>query len=187
MDLFPLEPIPALPARVDRDAAIAAFARGVAGSLRRLQHGPLRSVALAHVPFRLHDVTVSRGRRIERMVIGIDAVAGALDLYRFDDAPPARVVQVPARNRLEPLLSTAAARDAVAAKVRRMVYQRSGFFAIGRWRVDAQPSGEVLYVPYWLGFFGRGETASLVVIDAVRRQIEGVKVRRLIEGWLHRR
>jgi len=42
----------------------------------------------------------------------------------------------------------------------------------------------MLHVPYWVGFVGRGEAASLVVMDAVRRQIEGVKARRLIGEWL---
>ena len=75
----------AVRARVDRDRAVAAFTSGVPGGVRRLIRGPLRSVAQIYLPFRLHDVTVRRGRRVERLLIGIDAVAGVLDLYRFDD------------------------------------------------------------------------------------------------------
>jgi hypothetical protein len=41
-----------------------------------------------------------------------------------------------------------------------------------------------VHVPYWTGFFGRGDVASLVVVDAVRCAVEGPKVRRLISGWL---
>jgi hypothetical protein len=112
-------------------------------------------------------------------------VAGILDLYRFDDARPSQaVVQVRTRNHLEPRLPSPAARDIVDSRMRRMMYRRVGFLAIGACRLDVQPIGEVLYVPYWLGFFGRRETASLVVMDAVRRQIEGVKVRRLVERWI---
>ena len=42
----------------------------------------------------------------------------------------------------------------------------------------------MLFRSYWLGFFGRRESASLVVMDAVRRQMEGVKLRRLVEQWI---
>jgi hypothetical protein len=170
--------------RIDRDQAVAAFARGVGGGVRRLTRGPLRSVADVSVPFQLHRVTVSRGRRDEHMVLGIDAVTGVLDLYRFDDVPLTSVVRARTRNHLEPVLSASAGHDIVAASVKRMLYQRVGFLAIGRCRVDVRPIDPVLYVPYWIGFFGRGEIASLVVIDAVRRQIEGVKVQRLVERWL---
>jgi len=41
-----------------------------------------------------------------------------------------------------------------------------------------------IHVPYWLGFFGGRENASLEVMDAVRRQIEGAKARALFEDWL---
>src|SRR5262245_44211281 len=84
--------VAAVRARVDRDEAIAAFASGVRGGVRRLLHGPLRSVAQIHLPFRLHEVTIRRGQRHEHMVIGIDAVAGVLDLYRFVEAWPSRAV-----------------------------------------------------------------------------------------------
>ena len=177
--------VAAIRGRVDRDEAVAAFASGVPGGVRRLMHGPLRSVAQIHLPFRLHEVTIRRGRRTERMVIGIDAVAGVLDLYRFDQARPSQaVVQVRTRNHVEPRLPSPAAGDIVAARVQRMMYQRVGFLAIGACRLDVQPVGDLLYVPYWLGFFGRRETVSLVVMDAVRRQMEGVKVRRLVERWI---
>jgi hypothetical protein len=175
----------AVRARVDRDHAIAAFTSGVPGGVRRLIRGPLRSVAQIYLPFRLHDVTLRRGRRVERLLIGIDAVAGVLDLYRFDESPsPNALVRVPAANQMQPLLPAPAARDIVAARMQRVMYRRVGFLAIGACRLEVQPVGDVVYVPYWLGFFGRGEAASLVVIDAVRRQIEGAKVRQLIERWI---
>lgn len=191
MDLLPLiaagaaTPVGVVRARVDRDGAVAAFASGLPGGVRRLIRGPLRSVAQIYVPFRLHEVTVRRGRRVERLLIGIDAVAGALDLYRFDESPsPNALLHVPTSNHIQPLLSAAAAREIVAARMQRVMYQRVGFLAIGACRLDVQPVSDIVYVPYWLGFFGRGEAASLVVMDAVRRQIEGVKMRRLIERWI---
>ena len=191
MDLLPLiapgdatPVVGAVRARVDRDGAIAAFTSGLAGGVRRLIRGPLRSVAQVYLPFRLHEVTVQRGRRLERLVIGIDAVDGVLDLYWFDESPSANALVLSTPNHIQPLLPAPAARDVVVARMQRAMYQRVGFLAIGMCRLDVQTVGDVVYVPYWVGFFGRGETASLVVVDAVRRQIEGVKVRRLIERWI---
>jgi len=177
--------VAAVRGRVDRNEAVATFASGVPGGVRRLMRGPLRSVAQIYLPFRLYEVTIRRGRRSQRMVIGIDVVAGVLDLYRFDEVrPPQAVVQVRTRNHVEAVLPSPEAGAIVAARVQRLMYQRVGFLAIGACRLDVQPVGGVLYVPYWLGFFGRRETASLVVMDAVRRQLEGVKVRRLVERWI---
>ena len=191
MDLFPLNAtgsrsIRVLPARLDREQAVAVFTGGVVGQARQLMHGPLRSVARVSIPFRSVEVIIGSRRQRERMVLGVDAIAGILDLYRFDEEPSAPVVQIRTRNDLEPVLSPAAARDIAAARVRRMLYRRVGFFAIRNRQLDVRSIEDVLYVPYWIGFFGRGDRASIVAIDAVRRQTEGLKVRRLIEMWLAR-
>ena len=55
-----LQPIRALRARISRDAAIEALAGGVAGGVRRLALGPLRSIADVYVPFALFQVIVQR-------------------------------------------------------------------------------------------------------------------------------
>ena len=180
-----LQPIRALRARISRDAAIEALAGGVAGGVRRLALGPLRSIADVYVPFTLFRVIVRRGRGQESAVFGIDAVAGALDLYRFDGVPRSdEIVEVPTRNHVDAALPTSVACEILTARVMRTMYQRVGFIAGGRARVDVQAVGERVYVPYWIGFFGRADDASLVVMDAVRRQIEGAKMRRLIAEWI---
>ena len=192
MDLFPLtsaaapaEAIRALRPRVTREQAIEIFRRGLAGGARRVARGPLRSVADVYIPFRLYVATLGRDARHEVLVLGVDAVAGVLDLYRFDHVPGADdVVQIFSSNHLEPILSTNTARDLLASRIRRMTYQRVGFLAGGPFQFDAEPIDAVLHVPYWAGFFGRSETASVVVMDAVRRQIEGAKLRRMVETWI---
>lgn len=178
------ESIRVLRPRVDRDEAIDLFAGGIAGRVRRLTLGPLQSIADLYVPFRLYEVRVTRRSAPDRFVLGLDAVAGALDLYRFDEIPRSvDLVEVHTRNHLDATLSTMAARDVVATKVKRIVYERAGFLASGHLQVDVQPV-DLIHVPYWVGFFARHDAVRLVVIDAVRRQIEGVKVRRLIRRWL---
>ena len=191
MDLLPLasataeQRIRAIRRRVTYQEAVEAFAHGLVGAARCLARGPLRSVADVYVPFQLYQVTVSHGARREALVLGLDAVGGILDLYRFDRIPEAiDLVDVWTRNHLEPVLSTTAAHEVLAARVKRMTYQRVGFLAVGRVHVDVQPIDVRLHVPYWAGFFGRRDAASLVVMDAVRRQFEGAKVRRLITAWL---
>lgn len=170
---------------VTRDDAIKAFNDGVVGGLRRVALGPLRSVADLYVPFRLYHVTIGCGRTCETAVLGVDGVTGALDLYRFDTVPgSADLMDVCTRNHVAPALSAAAAGEIAASRVKRIVFGRVGFLAAPRVRLDVRPIEGEVHVPYWAGFFGRSDRASLVVIDAVRRQVEGAKVRGVIERWL---
>ena len=50
--------------------------------------------------------------------------------------------------------------------------------------ITATPLENELFIPYWLGFRGSGENASVTVLDAVRRRFEGAKVRRIVETWI---
>jgi hypothetical protein len=172
------------------------LAGGMAGGARRLTLGPLRSVAEVYVPFRLYRVRIERlaasgasrtgaNAVIDRAVLGVDAVTGTLDFYRFDREPgPGDVVGVQSRNGVGAALPDAVLHQIAAGRVRRMVYRRRGFLVAGRIHVSVEPIAGDLHVPYWAGFFGRGEAARIVVMDAVRRQIEGAKVRQLIGRWL---
>jgi hypothetical protein len=191
VDLLPLTPPPTaasiavLRSRTTQEQAVDLFARGLAGGIRRLARGPLRSIAEIYVPFRLFDVQVRRGSTHERAVMGLDAVAGVLDLYGFDRYPDeVDLVNVVTRNRLNAAVPVGTARDVLAARMRRLTFQRFGFLATRPLHVEAEPFDALVHVPYWVGFFGRADTASLVVIDAVRRQIEGAKLRRLIGDFL---
>jgi hypothetical protein len=51
-------------------------------------------------------------------------------------------------------------------------------------RIAAVPTDVEIHIPYWLGFRGSGNHARLIVMDAVRRRMEGAKVRRMVESWL---
>jgi hypothetical protein len=209
VDLFPLaaggvRSIRALRSAVTREEAIRAFSGGLAGHARRLRLGPLRSIADVYVPFRLYRISIGRAaasgvenaarfdssatRRadgIEHAVIGVDAVTGTLDLYRFERTPEAdQVVGLCTRNGIDAALPVAALHEIALTRVRRMVYGRRGFLVAGRMHIDVEPVDAEVHVPYWAGFFGGGEAARIVVMDAVRRQIEGPKVRRLIGRWL---
>jgi len=175
----------ALKPRIDRDEAVDAFTRGLSGAMRRVALGPVRSVADVYVPFRLFRIVVTRPRGDERMVLGIDAVTATLDLYRFDDPlPSSDLIHVRTRNHVTAAVSPSAAHDALVARLRRIIYQRAGFFAAGSCHLDVRAIDDEISIPYWVGFLGRGDEASIVVMDGVRRQIEGAKVRRLIARWL---
>jgi hypothetical protein len=175
----------ALRPRVDRDEAVAAFTRGLSGAMRRVALGPVRSVAEVYVPFLPFEVVITRPRGDERVVLGVDGVSATLDLYRFDNASSdADLVHVRTRNQLNPTVSRSTAHEMLMARLQRMIYQRAGFLAAGSFHMKAAAVDDVISVPYWVGFCGRRDSASLVVMDGVRRQIEGAKVKRLIERWL---
>jgi hypothetical protein len=177
--------IRSLKPNVTRDEAIEQLTgNGVAGLFRNAVFGPLRSVAEFYVPFQLFQVEIVNGGKREQRILGLDAVNGALDLFHFEQLPGSgEVIFLESRNCAQAILDQAVAQDLTIAKVRRVLFT-AGFFRIRDLRISAQPVPGELYVPYWVGFRGRGMRARFAVLDAVRRRVEGAKVRRLLEQWL---
>jgi hypothetical protein len=174
--------IRSLKPNVTREEAIRQFsARSLAGCLRRLTLGPLRSVADFYVPFRIFEVIIESDRKRTARTIALEAVTGALDIYCLDPIPIA-TVELETRNSAAPRLNSRDATQMVVDKIRRVLFSR-GFLRLRQLRIGATEIGE-LYVPFWVGFHGRGPLVHLSVIDAVRRTPEGAAARRLIENYL---
>jgi len=169
---------------VTREEATEQFSSGLGDILRTTAFGPLKSVADFYIPFRLFQVEIfNRGKRDQR-VFGLDAVNGSLDLYHFEQLPDqGEVIYLETRNCSEPLLDEAEAKKIVAAKVQRLLFS-TGFFRVRNLRISAEPVAGEIYIPYWVGFRGRGARARFAVMDAVRRKMEGAKVRHLLQAWL---
>jgi hypothetical protein len=170
---------------VSRDEAIDQFSSGgPVELLRQVAFGPVRSVAEFFIPFRLFQVEIRNSGKRDRRVLGLDVVTGSLDLYHFEQLPgPGEVVVVETRNCPLGLLDDGRALELVIAKVRRVLFT-TGFFRMRNLEISAQPVPGEICIPYWVGFRGRGTQARFVVLDAVRRRIEGAKVRTLLKTWL---
>ena len=168
-----------LRANVTQAEAVAALERR--GGLLR---GQLRQVASAYLPFRLYRVEVVNRGATKMALYAADAVSGVLDLYEFATAPTeADLVTVTTRNAPATRLATPLALELLENKVRRAVFQ-TGFFGVRGLQIRAQPLDAEFHVPYWLGFFGNGERATLQAMDAVRRTFEGAKARAVFSDWL---
>lgn len=175
--------IRSLQPNITREQAIRQFsARGVAGCLRRLRLGPLRYVADFYVPFRIFDVVIEINQKRTSRTIALEAVTGTLDIYCLDQVSMA-TVELETRNRAAPRLNKRQATQMVVDKMRRVLFSR-GFLLLRQLRIGATEIGEI-YVPFWVGFHGRGPVANLSVIDAVRRTREGATARRLIENLVN--
>jgi hypothetical protein len=170
---------------VTREEAVEQFSpAGPAGAFRRLVFGPLRSVADFYIPFRLFQVEVSNAGKRDTRILGLEAVVGSLDLYRFEQIPgSSEIISVETRNHPESRLDDARAHELVVDKFRRALYSE-GFFRMRDLSITATPLPGDLHIPYWVGFRGSGARAQVFVIDAVRRQFEGAKVRDLLQNWL---
>jgi hypothetical protein len=169
---------------VTREEATAYFSSGLADILRTTASGPLKSVADFYIPFQLFQVEVVNGGKSDQRIFGLDAVNGSLDLYHFDQLPGEReVIYLETSNHSEPLLDEAEARKIVVTKVHRLLFS-TGFFRVRDLRISAEPVAGEIYIPYWVGFRGRGVRARFVVMDAVRRKMEGSKVCHLLQAWL---
>jgi hypothetical protein len=161
--------------------------QGFLRGMREAVLPPLRSVADVYLPMHLFQVEIENRGVLQTSILGIDAVAGAMDPYRFDRIPAGEeTIEVRTRNRLRPVLPAAAAERMLLGKVQRFMYQR-GFFRLRETRTALRPIPAELHVPYWLGFYGGEERAKLAVIDAVRRSREGAKARQVFESWLRER
>jgi len=174
-----------LRANVTREEATAQFAaKGFGTSLRNVVFGPLRSVADFYIPFRLFQVQIQNRGRTDSRVYGLDAINGSLDPYQFEELPrPFDIVYLETRNCAKPLLGDAEATELVIGKVRKRLFS-TGFFRMSNLQIAAEVIPGEIHIPYWVGFRGRGTRAQVAVIDAMRRTIEGAKVRHLLHDWL---
>jgi hypothetical protein len=187
VDLLPLSDaasgarreIHSLRANVTQEEALAALeSRG--GLLR----GRLRQIAAAYLPFRLYHVEILNRGGTKAALYGADAVSGQLDLYEFDAAPAASdLIIVATRNAPVARIPEPLALQLLENKVRRAVFQ-TGFFGVRGLQIRARPLDVEFHVPYWLGFFGNREHATLQAMDAVRRSFEGAKARAIFSDWL---
>jgi hypothetical protein len=169
---------------VTRQEALRQFSRGLSGNLRNLWSGPLRSVADFYIPFRVFEVEINNRGKKDRRILGLDSVTGSLDPYYFERSPArAEVEEMETRNCVPAHLDPVQARQIVTTKIQRVLFTR-GFFRIRNLSISINPAPQEIHIPYWVGFRGRGTNASFEVIDAVRRQPEGARVRRLLQDWL---
>lgn len=178
-----MDVIRSLRPNLSREQALARWRRpGFLG--RWLGRGPLRSLAEVYVPFRLYHVEIRNAGKCDRRLLALDSVTGTLDLYGFDHVPEAEeTIAVETRNHPRPAIDADRARDLVVEKVRRLLFL-TGFFRIRDLTVRVEALDFEFYVPYWVGFFGRGQSPRLAVLDAVRGSPEGAKMRALLHDWL---
>lgn len=158
--------------------------QGLSGWAKNLLLGELRSVADCYIPFRIFQVqVVNRGEKTSH-ILGVDAVNGTLDPYHFDQLPAQdALILKETRNRLPAALSDEDAQRLAIDKVRHLIFSQ-GFFRLRNFEINAEIVSGDIYIPYWTGFRGRGAQAHLTVMDAVRRKIEGSRVRQMLRQWL---
>ena len=171
---------------VTRDEAIEQFSPGGLRELiKGLAFGELRSVADFYIPFHIFQVEITNAGTRDLKVLGLDAVNGSLDLYDFEKAPDnAQLIQLETRNYIDSQLDEIEANKKVIEKVQRVLFSR-GFFRMRNLKIVATPEAGCFFVPYWVGFRGKDTVARISVIDAIRRKLEGAKVRHLLQNWLH--
>jgi hypothetical protein len=107
-----------------------------------------------------------------------------LDPYQFSEIPVQNeFVGIETQNFIPPSLDEGRTRELAIEKARRVIFSR-GFFRLAHPRITAELVQPELYIPYWAGFYGSKQDLSIVVLDAVRRTIEGRKVAQAIKAWL---
>lgn len=155
--------------------------------LWRMRKGRLQSVADVYVPYRFFSVQMTGRSTSLTHVYAIDSVVGSLDTCEFENIPDAQtLVRVETRNWMAAALSEEQAQSRLRDRVLRMIFQR-GFFKVRTPDLKVEPLATEIYLPYWLGFYGRGGREGQIhcrVVDAVRRRVEGAKARAFFESWI---
>jgi len=179
--------IRSLKPNVSQEEALRHFTSGLWNTTIGRLRGRVQSIADVYIPYRLFEVTISNSGRRESCIFALDAVHGALDLYRFSAEPSdAELLTLETRNVLSPTQPSSSEADKVISKVRRHIFAK-GFFKLRDVHFEANPIPGEVCIPYWVCFRGTNGRVNFSVLDAVRRQQEGAKVRQLIEEWLRSR
>lgn len=177
--------IRSLKPNVSQDEALRTLrGTGLVSALKRVRSDPLRRMADAYVPFRLYRVRYMMNKEIVQRIFAMDAVDGSLDLFEFRAEPgDAELIEVRTRNRMISALSDEDGRRILREKVLRIIFQQ-GFFKLREASVEIEALPNEIHLPYWLGFYGTGESLRCRALDAVRRRIEGAKASAFFEQWL---
>ncbi|MBI3951954.1 MAG: hypothetical protein HY314_16025 [Acidobacteria bacterium] len=146
--------------------------------------GPLVGVGTTYIPYRVFQVEVSNRGQKQVSWLALDAVTAQLDLYQFDSPPaPMDVLSIETDAALPARLSVGDMRPILIERVRRQVYL-GGFFRLRGLQIEVESAGMDLHLPYWVGICRKGNRVSFEVINAVRRQLEGAKMRGVLLQWV---
>jgi hypothetical protein len=197
LDLFPVEiirgkgtgleskKIRCLKANVSEQQAVQAFRPGGLFSFyRQLRVGELARVASAYVPFRLYSVKYKFGQAAQNRLFAMDDVDGSLDLFQFPRAPkPGELEEIHTGNYVPAALEQERGEKLLREKALRLIFLQ-GMFKTRDPQLMVAREGEVIFIPYWLGFYEKNGAVRCRVMDAVRRRIEGAKASAFFEQWL---
>jgi len=177
--------ITSLKSRVNREQASRLLSSsGMSGVLRRRLTGDLVLLADIYIPYRLYKIVCADSKSQSARCYAIDALSGLLDPYQFSEIPvQSELVDIETQNLMPPCLDEGRTRELAIEKARRVIFSR-GFFRLAHPRITAELIQPELYIPYWAGFYGSKQNLGIVVLDAVRRTIEGRKVAHAIKAWL---
>lgn len=158
----------------------------VQGWFHSWRRGAFIGVRDVYIPYRLFRVTISNRGQQQTSWMALDAISGRLDPYRFESLPDeSDLLVVKSEAAFPSPMSVDELRTWLVDLVRRQVYL-NGFFRLRDLRIETEYTGRDLYIPYWVGIYRKDQRLSIDVIDAVRKQFEGAKVRDVILHWLGR-
>ncbi len=156
--------------------------RSLGGAARQLRHGQLVKVMPFYIPFRLFRVRMENGKQHSQRLIALDAVGGQLDLYDFENgSAEADRQEVETTDFASIRLAEDAAAALLTEKLKRQVYLQ-GFFKVRDLKIT-HDWVEMIYLPYYVGLYKRGERVMIEALDGLRARYEGAKVRDIITEW----
>jgi hypothetical protein len=149
---------------------------------RESRYGKLQIHTGFFLPCYLFRVVVQNAGLRQEQYLAIDAMTGELDLRKFDQPPNQEEYDEAESEQFGPFrLDEADALAILQERVRRMVYQQ-GFFRLKDLSITGKLADR-FYILYHVAFYVRKNRARVEVIDSMRGQFEGAKLRDLIQDW----
>lgn len=150
---------------------------------RETRFGKLRIIFDFYVPYQFFELQIRNGKKATHRLFAIDAVNGNLDLLSFDLPfdKNQECTRIETHRFFPALKSEVEAFESLEEKLRRGIFAR-GFFKVKNLRIEGRFL-EMIYLPYQVGVYERNHQVRLEIIDAVRGQLEGAKLRTIISEW----
>lgn len=138
------------------------------------------SVELLYIPHYLFSVSFAGGRSASDQLV-VDAVIGQFAYFRgrrFDPMPVHPSDQIAFK------LDVQQAQERGIAAYKRALLQ-AGLKNGAGYEIQRVALQQEIYIPFWVGYFERKGKIRLAIIDAIRGELQGPKIRQIILEAFH--
>lgn len=164
--------------QLDREEAEAILAPSKRPWLSRLflkKPARPKRTELIHFPLFLFDVTLENKGTIRRIIISVDGLLGEAALF---DRSGLKTESRTGAIVCQPILSRDEATKCAVHHARGVVLEH-GLKMKTSFEIKATAYREQIFYPFWVGYFEKGGKYDIRIVDAVRGDLQGARMRKV--------